>query len=216
MAELLAQAEADEAPYPRPGWGARHPDVDRFLAATEAACLRSAILRWNSGEIRATAYGLDAKVEGMAAPPDVVVSSVRCIVRVDSYVVVCCNADHVRHVLPGGRREPSETTFEETARREVHEETGWLLEPSSLRQIGWLHLENLAEVPADFPFPHPDAFHAVFEGTARSRAGDSTWTDTDGYELSSDLVLATEAERFLDRDPISSAFLDLLLGAADG
>jgi 8-oxo-dGTP pyrophosphatase MutT (NUDIX family) len=186
--------------YPREGFGLRHPEVAAFLAAGRPLHVEDA--RWPNGDaIRLTAFAAEGEV------PDVVVSSVRCLVFVDPYVVVCHNAHDVRHAWPGGRREAGET-FEDTACREVHEETGWLLDRSSLGQIGWLHVENLTPVAPSHPFPHPDAFQAVFAGRARSRAGDSSWTDTEGYELSSELVLATEARRFLARDPMSAFFLD--------
>ena len=202
MTELLVEAES-----PRPGHGLRHPDVARFLATARPPIASRETTLANGQPIRTSAY-----VDVDLALPDVVVSSVRCIVRVDDYVVVCCNADHIRHAWPGGTREPGET-FEQTACREVHEETGWLLDPASLRPIGWLHVENLAPVPAGHRYPHPDAFHAVFEAEARSRAGDSTWTDTQGYELSSELVLASSAARWLHQDPMSAAFLEHLLAA---
>lgn len=206
--QLVVHGEAgDPSSSPSPGRGERHPEVARFLAAVRPP-IASRVTTWGKGDpIRTSAYvDLDLEL------PDVVVSSVRCIVRVDDYVVVCCNADHIRHAWPGGTREAGET-FEETACREVHEETGWLLDPTSLRQIGWLHVENLAPVPAGHRYPHPDAFHAVFVAEARSRAGDSTWTDTQGYELSSELVLASSAARFLHQDPLSAAFLERVLAA---
>ena len=194
--------------YPRPGWGVRHPAVARFLTSAGPP-LQNELLSWPNGELRSSAYGV---VPQAVEPPDVVVSSVRCIVRVDAYVVVCRNADGIRHVWPGGRREPGET-FAETAIREVHEETGWLLDPPSFRPLGWLHLEQVSPVPPTHPYPHPDAFHAVFEARARSRAGSSRWTDTEGYEISSELVLADEACRFLSRDPLSAVFLGLALAS---
>jgi 8-oxo-dGTP pyrophosphatase MutT (NUDIX family) len=190
---------------PRLGYGRRHPEVQRFLEVTEPLHVEDAA--------RPGGVPMVARAFAPAPPlPDVVVSSVRCIVRVDGYVVVCHNADGVRHVWPGGGREPGET-FEDTACREVHEETGWLVDRASLRQIGWLHLEAVGEVPPAHPFPHPDAFHAVLVGEARARAG-AHWTDTEGYELSSELVLAAQARNFLHRDPLSARFLDLVLAGA--
>ena len=195
--------------YPRPGWGARHPGVARFLASAGPP-LQSETLSWGGGSLRASAYGV---VPPELEPPDEVVSSVRCIVRVETYVVVCRNADGIRHAWPGGRREPGET-FVETAVREVHEETGWLVDPRSFRPLGWLHLEQLTPVAPTHPFPHPDCFQTVYEARARSRAGSSQWTDTEGYEISSELVLADEADRFLGRDPMSALFLGLALAGA--
>lgn len=178
--EAVTARRTGDQPYPREGFGLRHPEVAAFLA--RARPLASEVTTWPNGDrIRASAFA------GAGPLPDVVVSSVRCIVEVDDQVVMCHNAHGVHHVFPGGRRERGET-FVETACREVHEETGWRLDPDSLRQTGWLHLENLTVVPESHPYPHPDAFHAVFAGTARTRDGDGSWTDTEGYELSSRLV----------------------------
>jgi ADP-ribose pyrophosphatase YjhB (NUDIX family) len=54
--------------------------------------------------------------------PEELVTSVRCIVRVDNLLIYCQNSDG-RHPWPGGRRQPGES-YVETAAREVHEETG--------------------------------------------------------------------------------------------
>lgn len=58
--------------------------------------------------------------------PDELITSIRCIVRVDRRIVVC-HAPDEQHIWPGGRREPGET-YQQTAQREVHEETGWLID----------------------------------------------------------------------------------------
>lgn len=201
----MAESVVPPRPYPRPGYGLRHPEVEAFLAratplASEATTLPSGV------RLRISGY------RAVDPLPGVVVSSVRCIVRVADAVVVCTNADDVRHAWPGGRREVGET-FADTACREVHEETGWYLDPVSLRQLGWLHLEHLGAVSSSHPYPHPDAFQAVFTGTAAHRDGDGEWTDTEGYELSSELVPLSEAAEAVSGDPLSASFLRIL--AAD-
>ena len=137
------------------------------------------------------------------ALPDELVTSVRVIVRVDDDVVVCTNRDG-SHVWPGGHREPGETLVE-TACREVHEETGWLLDAESVEQVGFLLLTNLGE--PNPPYPHPDSIHVVMAGRARERAAEE-WTDVEGWELSSALCplreLGVEVER------LCGPFLELL------
>lgn len=146
-----------------------------------------------------------------AALPDELVVSVRCLVLVDDQLVVCTNADGFSHPWPGGRREPGES-HAETARREVLEETGWLLDPRSLRPLGWLHLEHQRPQPDEHPYPHPDFLQVVYVGRAADRSGgrDAPWSDTDGYELSSCLMGINEAEDAVDGDPLSRKFISLL------
>jgi ADP-ribose pyrophosphatase YjhB (NUDIX family) len=141
---------------------------------------------------------------GAAALPENLVMSVRCLVLVDDHVVLCTNVDRRSHAWPGGRRLPGEA-YKETARREVHEETGWFIDPNSVTPIGFLHLHNLGE-PLE-PYPHPDTLQLVVAASASERAGDD-WTDTEGYELSSRLVPLSEAQRFVSQDePMCVPFL---------
>ncbi len=145
--------------------------------------------------------------------PDELVVSVRCLVIVDRQLVMCTNADGI-HAWPGGRREPGET-FAETARREVYEETGWILEPDSLRPLGWLQIEHLASPPEDYPYAYPDVLQVVFAARARDRDRDcgAHWTDTDGYEASSCLVPLQNVATRLTGDGMSQLarpFLALL------
>lgn len=141
------------------------------------------------------------------------VTSVRCLVRVDGHVVVCSNVLGKRHPWPGGRLEPGER-FAEAACREVREETGWLLDPESLRPMGWLHLDKqLTERPPDHPFPYRDFVMVVWSGVASDREGgrDNEWTDTEGFELSSELMTIDDAIAAVeDDDPTSVPFLRLL------
>jgi ADP-ribose pyrophosphatase YjhB (NUDIX family) len=144
--------------------------------------------------------------------PDELVVSVRCLVIVDRHIVICTNADG-QHPWPGGRREFGES-FAETARREVHEETGWMLDPQSIRDLGWLHFEHLSRQPDDHPYPHPDFLQVVATGSAceRDRARDG-WVDIEGYEIASELVRIGEVPAHLSGDPVgqlSRPFLRLL------
>jgi 8-oxo-dGTP pyrophosphatase MutT (NUDIX family) len=139
--------------------------------------------------------------------PSEVVQSVRCLVFTDDdHVVMCENARGVRHVWPGGRRELGET-FEQTACREVLEETGWVLDPASLTQIGWLHYEAGPHRGPDIPWPHPDIFHALFTGRARSREAED-WIDTEGYELSSRSVSTARVLRAITPGDAATPLLE--------
>ena len=135
----------------------------------------------------------------------------RCIVFVDDDIVVCSNRDGISHPWAGGRRERAETLIE-TGCREVHEETGWLVDPDSLRPLGWLHFEHLREQPDDHPWPHPDFLQVVYTGRASDREGgpDVDWTDTEGYELSSRRMTVDEAAAAMSGDRLALAFLRLL------
>jgi len=148
---------------------------------------------------------------GAAAIPDELITSVRCLVQVGAKVVVCANRDGVSHPWPGGKREPGET-IHATAVREVHEETGWQVEETSLHQLGWLHLEYLHPQPDDHPFPHPDFCQIVLAGQAIKRTGGhaAPWTDTDRYEISSQLMAIEDAWQAASGDPASRAYLPLL------
>jgi ADP-ribose pyrophosphatase YjhB (NUDIX family) len=144
----------------------------------------------------------------LALPPDDLILSVRCIVRVDDKFVVCTNVDGASHPWPGGRREAGES-YAETARREVHEETGWLIDVDSMQHLGWLHYEHLA--PMTQPeYPWPDFFQIVFVATATNRAGDDSWTDTEGYEASSRLKSFADTYASIDGDALARVFLDRL------
>jgi len=140
--------------------------------------------------------------------PDELITSVRVLVLVDDSIVVCTNRDGGSHVWPGGHREPGETLVE-TACREVHEETGWQLDPSSVEPIGFLLITNSGEPHP--PYPHPDSIHAVVVGRAHERAAEE-WTDTEGWEVSS--VLAPLGELDVEVERLCHPFLELLRARA--
>ena len=186
----------------RPGWGTRHPEVADLLDRLQS--IASQEETWANGALplRISAY------EGAAELPDDLVLSVRCFVIVGDALVVCTNADGSSHPWPGGRREVGEA-ISDTAIREVHEETGWHLEPNSLRFLGWLHFERLLD-QADPKYPHPDFFQVVYSGRAATRdtSQGESWSDTEGYEVSSRLVLVADANGLFDRDQVAQAFLE--------
>lgn len=177
-------------------------DLAELLAAdpTIASCR----LSWMDG---AMPLRLDAHF-GAALPPDDLIVSVRCIVRVGDRVVLVENSAGDRHVVPGGHREAGET-HAETAIREVHEETGWSVDPESLRQLGWLHFAQLGPRPSGSYDPHPDFVHLVMSGVGTHRDSPD-WTDIEGVEISSQLVSIDEARRESANELHDRLFLDLL------
>jgi hypothetical protein len=181
----------------------RHPDLLAVLArSTPSAVIEPSDAAW---PVRVCAY------LGTAAVPGELITSVRCLVQVGAKVVVCTNRDGISHPWPGGKRNPGET-IRATAVREVHEETGWLADETSLHQLGRLHLEYLRPLPEDHPFPHPDFCQVVLAGRAAERTGGHTanWTDTDGYEISSQLMTIADAWQAASGDPASRVYLPLL------
>lgn len=187
----------------RPGYGVRHPDVEALLARRRPAMTSE--VAWADGALplRVGAYCEPAEL------PEVVLTSIRCIVLVGDQVLVCDTPDGC-HPWPGGRREPGETPAE-TACREVHEETGWILDRVSVEPIGWLHLECLRAQPEDHPYPHPDFLQLVCLARATHRdEGPDVWVDTEGWEQASRLVPLDEAVQHVGDDMCASVFLELV------
>lgn len=153
--------------------------------------------------IRVSAYCVPAEL------PDLLLTSIRCIVLVDDQVLVCDTPDGT-HPWPGGRREPRESHVA-TACREVREETGWILEPESVESIGWLHLELLEPQPDDHPYPHPDFLQLVCVGRAHERLnGPEVWVDTEGWEQGSRLVALDEIDGVISDGMCAEAFLRIV------
>src|SRR5262245_7584292 len=177
----------------RPGFGERHPHLVAQLEKLPALAVRRTA--WIGGTVP-----LEIRAYRELDPPDELVTSVRCIVRVGEHWILYSNEDGV-HPWPGGRRLPGEALVD-TAFREVQEETGWRLEPSSIRQLGWLHLRHLGPRP-NLEYPYPDFLQAVLTASAKERdcAPDAAWTDVDGHEQASSLVGTDAALAQIAGDP---------------
>lgn len=167
----------------KPGYGVRHPDIDRLVTGKSFATQETDV--WSNGTLplRVSAY------LGLAELPSEFVTSVRCIVRVSSQIVLCESVDSLWSAWPGGRRTRDES-YADTASREVHEETGWLLDRDSIEQVGWLHVELLATPPAHYPYPHPDFVQLVMVATATEcdTSRGMPWIDTEGHIVGSRLA----------------------------
>lgn len=137
---------------------------------------------------------------------DELVTAVRCVVQVGDGIVTCTDVKGGVDVLPGGQREPGET-ITETICREIHEETGWALEPDSLAQLGFLVLTNLGDPQPPWPYPH--SLHVVMTGRADTCAADK-WTDTEGFVVSSE-VMSIDAIDRAAISPHSWVFVDELV-----
>jgi hypothetical protein len=195
-----------------------HPGLAAAMADGEPVATRDTV--WADGT-------MPLRVSGYLTTPELpleLISSVRCIVEVregrsdaaaeaDSVprIVFCENADGT-HPWPGGRRNPGES-FADTAARELHEETGWLLDRDSLRPLGWLRLTHLGPEPAANQGPYPEFLQLIFTGTTSARDGgrDVEWTDTDSYELTSSLQTLQDARRLTSTNVLADVFLDALI-----
>jgi 8-oxo-dGTP pyrophosphatase MutT (NUDIX family) len=100
---------------------------------------------------------------GDVAWPEALATSARAVVFKGSRVVVVRQTTGERHIRPGGRIEPGET-FEQTARREVLEETGWEL--GSLTPFGFQYFQHLDPRPAGASYRWCDFVQPVFVAEA--------------------------------------------------
>jgi 8-oxo-dGTP pyrophosphatase MutT (NUDIX family) len=182
----------------RPGFGAPHPGLEGSLRGLTPAAVQ--VEDWGF-ELEVSAYVCGHRE--LLVP---ITAAARCVVRVGSDVLVC-ETPRDAHIFPGGRIEPGET-MPEAAAREVAEETGWVVEPTSLRMLGFIHLHHVVPLEVESPFPSPDFLHVVYTGAGTHRLGneDEDWTDVEGWEQRSRPVPVDEANR-LDIGDVCRAFL---------
>lgn len=90
----------------------------------------------------------------------------------------------------GGHIEAGETA-EEGARRECHEETGYLVK--SVVPIGFLRMISEGEAPEGYGYPHPVSFQQFFAGIVHLK--DTTFAPTDECDWPQQLNAAEVRER---------------------
>lgn len=141
-------------------------------------------------------------------PPELITSARAVVLRADGVLVV---RDPVSvHILPGGRRQPGET-LEQTVRREVLEETGWVIDPPRL--LGVKHFHHLSPKPAGYRYLYPNFFQVVY--SAQAHRFDPGGRETDGYELGAEFRPTAEVQR-LPLYPSERVFLTAALGGLPG
>lgn len=129
------------------------PELAQFVSARTPEI--DDTLTWRNGTIRIRLNGF----LGNVSPPDRFVLAGRAIVvRGTEVLVVTTGAGD--HIIPGGRREPGEST-DAAIRREVLEETGWVV--GGLEPLAVLHLHYETEKPTNVGhLIYPDFLWHVF------------------------------------------------------
>lgn len=128
-------------------------DLAAFLSHHEAGAEGSAV--WGGG---ALSFRVTAHLASVA-PPLQYVTSVRSLVFRGKDVLVLRQPDGSASLLPGGRCEAGER-LEDTLRREVLEETGWI--PHSPVMLGVLHFHHRSPRPEGYAYPYPDFLQVVY------------------------------------------------------
>ena len=102
-------------------------------------------------------------------PPRHVSSSILAIVLDSDQNVLFLWPDrstgNIAHLLIGGRPEPGETP-EQTAIREVGEETGWRVRP--IRMIGFRHFHQIEPRSENTDRPYPDFIQPIYAARAEA------------------------------------------------
>jgi 8-oxo-dGTP pyrophosphatase MutT (NUDIX family) len=129
-------------------------------------------------------------------PPARVSSSILAIVLSADHQVLFLHpttpSGSISHVLIGGRPEGNETP-EQTAIREVGEETGWRIEP--IRVIGFRHFFHLEPYSPKSDRPYPDFVQPVF--AARAIAFDPAIV-VPGDRIPAEFIDCANAERLIE------------------
>ena len=122
-------------------------------------------------------------------PPAELITSARAVVLAADGVLVVRDPTGV-HILPGGRRQAGET-LEQTVRREVLEETGWVIDPPRL--LGVKHFRHVGPKPAGYRYLYPDFFQVVYG--AQAHRFDPGSRETNGSELGAEFKPTAEVQR---------------------
>jgi ADP-ribose pyrophosphatase YjhB (NUDIX family) len=139
--------------------------------------------RWGELRLHVASY-----LCGDLPPPELITSARAVVLRADGVLVV--RDPTSVHILPGGRRQAGET-LEQTVRREVLEETGWVIDPPSL--LGVKHFRHLGPKPPAYPYAYPDFFQVVY--AAQAHRFDPGGREPDGYELGAEFQPIAKVQR---------------------
>jgi 8-oxo-dGTP pyrophosphatase MutT (NUDIX family) len=176
------------------------PDLATFLASLTPAAFEDWHWPTIGQDFHVTAY-LTA-----ADPPLELVVSVRAIVRRGASVFVF-DSEGETHAIPGGRREPGEST-DAALVREIREETGCAI-VGAPRRLGLLHLHNLSPRRHDprYKYPYPDTLQWVFVADVEGEA-----TPSDDPFVDNGRFVSDDEARGLIRSAAERLFLDAALG----
>ncbi|MEM8857917.1 MAG: NUDIX hydrolase [Chloroflexota bacterium] len=167
--------------------------LSEFLSSLNLIHAESA--DWGEIQLQITYYRSDR------LPPSNLVSSVRGLVLWEDKILVVEEAKDQFHVLPGGRCEGNES-FEETARREILEETGWLV--NDLNLFGFAHLRHTTPKPNNYPYPYPDFIWLIYTANATEHQPNRMFSPkqlADEFVIGAKFVEIAQAANFLsERD----------------
>lgn len=162
---------------------------------------------WRDTEWGTLRFAVDLYLDRLEPPMPLVTSSRAVVLRGDD--VLCVESPDGPHIWPGGRREPGEE-LEQTAAREVFEETGCRVNLG--RRLGRLRFTHQQPRPQHYPFPHPEFWQVVYLADA-VEPEPVDWTDADGWELGAEFLPVGQVPRL---DPIQRALLDQARTESDG
>jgi len=144
---------------------------------------------------------------GVDLPALELISSVRGIVTDGKQVLVMRNTDET-HIVPGGRREAGET-LEQTLRREIAEESGWLTD--HYRLLGVWHFRHLSVRSPEQQAKYPNEFMQLIYAAAPVEYRPDLKL-TDDYEIEAAFVNVEDVLKLNLNQPSQIYFLRAALG----
>lgn len=162
---------------------------ERFRPAEKPVATDTDI--WFNGRM---VFTVDTYLGSVSAPTELV-TSVRCVLRCGTQVMLMEDAERRQHVLPGGRIELGES-HREALEREILEETCYSL--ANVEQLGACVFTHTTPRPVDYRYPYPTFVHLVYRGEADER--NSTARERDEHQICCRFVNREE----LDSIPLTS------------